>query len=685
MLFYVFLVISTIIFGIAVFGAVWISIRPYKQKNVLTPLNVLLVGTFLSSLCLFVPFNYHTYTGDALWGIVSTVLSSSHNAIRLFIVDFDFGDVAQSTAHLPVIFRSWYRILAGIEFVCAPILTLTAVLSFFEQLAAKLRYRFGFRKDAYIFSDMNDRALSLAKSIRKKYPNSLIIFNDVFKKNDEDSYEMIERVKEIGAICFKDDITVSNFRRKKFKDGQRLYFFIIGTNEEENVNQTVNLAKPYVKGSKVDMQNNGYDYEGGDKRIYLFSANATCEKQLSTIDTKHIKIRRITDVQSLVYSILNSKGMDVFTSAIPNGNKVYNIATKEYDEEKTISAIVVGTGFHGTEMIKALSWFGQMHPYRLEITGFDMKKEAAELFAAECPELFDCNPADIGYHIAASHQRFHNDDFETVGEAHYKISMYGGYDAELPSFDNKLKEIGKATYVFVSLGSDDRNIRISIKLRILFTRMGIDPVIHTVVYNHNSYDMLMNNYKLDSGSYKIHPFGDVEDTYSEESVFQSELENKALSRHMAYTNHVADQMRSELAEYEKQLQKEIELLKGAERDAKAKELAQAKKENEKKIAKFVRDGEESFWKADYNYRSSIASVLHSEYKKKLKLPGSGDIKDRTEDEKWFRRRLEHNRWNAYVRSEGYIYGPKRNKTAKIHHLLVPFDELPYEEQIKDDD
>ena len=46
--------------------------------------------------------------------------------------------------------------------------------------------------------------------------------------------------------------------------------------------------------------------------------------------------------------------------------------------------------------------------------------------------------------------------------------------------------------------------------------------------------------------------------------------------------------------------------------------------------------------------------------------------------------MEHKRWNAYVRSEGFVKSAKRDKLAKTHHLLVPFKELPYEEQIKDD-
>ena len=45
--------------------------------------------------------------------------------------------------------------------------------------------------------------------------------------------------------------------------------------------------------------------------------------------------------------------------------------------------------------------------------------------------------------------------------------------------------------------------------------------------------------------------------------------------------------------------------------------------------------------------------------------------------------LEHRRWAAYTRSEGYTYAPTRNDLAKVHHDLVLYDELSEEEKDKD--
>ena len=47
--------------------------------------------------------------------------------------------------------------------------------------------------------------------------------------------------------------------------------------------------------------------------------------------------------------------------------------------------------------------------------------------------------------------------------------------------------------------------------------------------------------------------------------------------------------------------------------------------------------------------------------------------------------MEHRRWNAYMRSEGFTYAEKRNNLAKTHNCLVTYDDLSLEEKAKDDD
>ena len=71
------------------------------------------------------------------------------------------------------------------------------------------------------------------------------------------------------------------------------------------------------------------------------------------------------------------------------------------------------------------------------------------------------------------------------------------------------------------------------------------------------------------------------------------------------------------------------------------------------------------------------------------IPGADKREDElTEEERDRIEKLEHRRWNAYMRSEGYIYSgspdkSSRNDLAKMHHDLVDFGSLSDEDRRKD--
>ena len=177
----------------------------------------------------------------------------------------------------------------------------------------------------------------------------------------------------------------------------------------------------------------------------------------------------------------------------------------------------------------------------------------------------------------------------------------------------------------------------AVKLRSLFAGMGYDPKIQAIVYRTDKKQALKGVTNFKKQAYDVDYIGDIETSYSEAVILNSDVERKALARHLKW---------------------------GQERD---------------------------FWQYDYNYKSSIASAIHRDMKQRCGIPGiEKDPSQRTDEELWNIRVLEHCRWNAYMRSEGYVYSGSldpstRNDLAKKHHCLVPFEQLPLKEQEKDDD
>lgn len=99
--------------------------------------------------------------------------------------------------------------------------------------------------------------------------------------------------------------------------------------------------------------------------------------------------------------------------------------------------------------------------------------------------------------------------------------------------------------------------------------------------------------------------------------------------------------------------------------------------------------EEKFWTYEYNYRFSIASTIHMKARVECGIHGATKKEEElTDEERNIIEVLEHRRWNAYMRSEGYVFsGSKekssRNDLAKMHHDLVDFSFLTEEEKRKD--
>ena len=108
------------------------------------------------------------------------------------------------------------------------------------------------------------------------------------------------------------------------------------------------------------------------------------------------------------------------------------------------------------------------------------------------------------------------------------------------------------------------------------------------------------------------------------------------------------------------------------------------KEDEELTQEEIDRYREQFWEEEYNYRSSVAAAIAGKIRKELGVSGADKLdKERTEQEKARIQPLEHRRWNAYMRSEGYVYGNPRNNLAKTHHDLIHYDDLPEEEKDKD--
>ncbi len=575
----------------AIACAVAINWYKFAKKRNFSVFHLLFAGVVVATLVMFI--SVHGCTAEAtLWGAWRAFLLSVFNTMQVFTIGCEFSVVKDTLIHCPEWLHTEYQIWAAMLFVLAPVFTFGYVLSLFKNVSAYFKLWGSFRKDVFVFSELNDRSLALAEDIKTNNKKAAIIFTDVFEDNDENTYELIDAAQRLGAICFKKDISVIDFNKHSRKAA--VSFFAIGANETENLNQAIRLIERYKHRDNTHM--------------YIFSTKLESALLLTSIDKGLVKVRRINEVQSLVNRLLYEQGGALFEGA--------RVAE---DGSKKISAIVVGMGSHGTEITKALAWFCQMDGYKLEIHVFDKDPLAETRFMAMAPELM--SPDYNGVEVA--------------GEAQYKIKVHAGIDVMTASFAKEISKITDATYAMVALGSDDVNINTAVNLRMYFERMKIHPMIHAIIYNSQQKKALegIRNYR--GQAYDIAFIGDIESSYTEAVIIDSELEGDALRRHLKWGK------------------------------------------------------EEEFWTYEYNYRSSMASAIHMKARIGCGIPGAAKKEEElTVEERDIIESLEHRRWNAYMRAEGYVFSgsndkASRNDLAKMHHDLVDFSRLTDDEKRKD--
>jgi hypothetical protein len=187
------------------------------------------------------------------------------------------------------------------------------------------------------------------------------------------------------------------------------------------------------------------------------------------------------------------------------------------------------------------------------------------------------------------------------------------------------------------LGNDPLNVRTAVLMRQFYLQQHMGtPAIRAIVYEPRTKQALIGAKNWKNQEYNIDFIGDLEESYSEEVILRQALENEALKTHTGYGGTA-----------------------------------------------------EEFYRYEYNYRSSMASALHYNLRKKLGICYFTDSAETLSAEDLNRSEvLEHMRWNAYMRADGYVYSgcedkSSRNDLAKMHHNLLPFEKLSDEDKRKD--
>ncbi|MBQ5319365.1 MAG: hypothetical protein J6K17_09745 [Oscillospiraceae bacterium] len=523
-------------------------------------------GLFLALFALFFPSESCASISDT----INTIIISIVRSIKVFGLNEDFFASEFDFGTLPLWFNITYVFVLNLLYLIAPLLTFGLILSIFGNISSGIRLALSGMKDVYIFSSANTRSTLLAEDIKKHNPDAVIVFynseNTTFRTRND-------------IICFSGSISEINPIILKF--AKHITLFICDNDEAINLNNAIailSIVKTLPKLTEK-LKTNSSDNTGID--LYFFTSLKKAGPLLNGIDDCGVRVRRINEIQNLVYNFIYEKPV----LDCVNENKEINLA-------------VIGMGQYGEEYLKAALWSGQHLDYKLNINVFDIRN-IRNSFAVKCPELVNT-------------ELLSDND-----EINYKINFFDGQDIFEAQIE-AIPEMKSVTAVFVALGDDEKNFEAAIYLRECFERMETKPEIHTVMshidFNGNN-QINITNHKHQA--YDIN-FILPDDIYTYEKIMNTELEKMG--------------------------KKMFSMWNGSKQE----------------------EDFSAFYDFEFNYRSSISASMFWKIRKSLGL--NVEV---TEENK----QLEHRRWNAYMRTEGFRYSKNRNDIAKTHPCLVPYDKL----------
>lgn len=432
----------------------------------------LFVFVFAIAATVYYPIALFDYTRAQGTSFIAPFALSAYYSLRLFITEGDFGFVQEILTNCQLKLDgdliARYELFFFSLFFFAPLTTATVILSHFTNVTAYLRlYTFGLFTKLYVFSDLNEKSLALAKDICKKTKLRTIIFYNIHD-NDTDAFiALMDEAKKLNALCFGKDITDLKIIQLLFR--RKIEFFLIGDNESGNVDSAIRLTEKFKKRRNTSIFVWARNPESGSilDSLHLPTKQRKRYTNKAQIDPKAFKIRRINDIEIFAWNTLKEASL-------------FHI-DEHTRKPQPISILIIGAGDYGTEFLKAAVWLYQIEGIDLKITVIDRGCSGSPRMYHQCPEL-----------MKKSETAQPGDDF-------YDIRFIENIDIFQSEFDNLFednsphaKRLRETDAVFVTLGDDDTNIRAALQIRTLFDRVRYQSELNKVLSETGTSNLLKN-------------------------------------------------------------------------------------------------------------------------------------------------------------------------------------------------
>ena len=517
---------------------------------------------------------------------------------------------------------SFWRIYTIFLHLLMPLTAYGVILSYFMKAFGWFQYTL-FRGDRNIilFSELTDKSKGYAARISA--PDTLLIFcntpdGEKERFGDDSSRNMI----------FTDQTELQVLKQLK---KQYLTIMEMGDDEDRNLQKSVEIIRyltdPSSKISEFDLET---------INIYTVSSQPEAATILDNImgrgTENHLPIRQtvINEYKKTAFKLLHDKPL-------------YNLVD---EKTKSLDIMIVGFGKTGQEVLKAVTWAGCFPGIDTNIHVISQHGiENGRKLRMQCPEL----GVDLGHHSGFQKPRY-GEQLNPKAPIYYYST-----DINVPEFEEIIQNLSDCRYIVVSLGDDTATLSTALQIYrvILRERMKNDPLaeapeIYVRIRDDENIKLFSTNEDQTVFDNFIR-FGSYEDIYSSKQVGQSELDQMAEQANDIYQKeHHPDGKRTDYAY-----------------------LPEAQKNANQAVAlhvfyKLSACKNLSFAKSAENLSDSEKESVVAENKKIF-------TELVQEDERKNLAQWEHIRWQAYMRTEGYIHNPYEKTEEIFNHYLADRD------------
>ena len=543
---------------------------------------------------------------------------------------------------------SFWRIYTILLHLLMPITAFGTILIYFLKIFGWFRYTlFRGSRQIILFSNLTEKTKAYAKRIDTK--DKLLIFCNT-EDADKESFDE-ERSRNM-IFTGQSEIQLLKQLQKR-----NLTIMEMGDDEERNLQKSVEIIQKLEKynGQQVQSPVRKFLQKYLPAQVFEHKLFKMFSDELSDEDKKSISLYTVSShpEAAVIMDNLMKRGTDtplLYKQTVIDEYK--RIAFKLLHDEplyellddntEKLDILIVGFGRMGQEVLKAISWTGcfpntDTHIHVISRNGI----KNGEQLLSECPEL----GVDL----------LHEHGFETPEDGGVQLNKaapiyYYSTETKGPEFDKIIRSLVHCRYIVVSLGDDSASLNCALNIYRLIMRERhlkdssiMLPEIHVRIREDENLKLFS---AADTGSAfgAIKQFGSDEDIYGADQISESELEKMAVEAHRIYLEQKGLKDKAESSyEYLRQSEKNSSQAAGLH--------ALYKLHFIKKVAAERRKESEPF---DIEESRKVFETL---------VP----YEERDRIANW-----EHIRWQAYMRTEGFVHAPYE-KTKELYDSLYKGD------------